>query len=67
MLKLKKDSIFIDPREKAIVESINIMFKHANKITNEINNRSKRGKPNYVVVSKEIADEFNKLKWDIKI
>ena len=62
MLRLKKDSIFIDPAEKAIIESINIMFKHAN----EINNRSKRGKTNYIVVSEEIANEINKLKWDIK-
>ena len=62
MLRLKKDSIFIDPIEKAVIESINIMFKHAN----EINNRSKRGKANYIVVSEEIANEINKLKWDIK-
>jgi len=61
MLKLKKDTQFIDPEEKIISESINIMFKHAN----EINNRSKRGKANYIVVSKEIANEINKLKWDV--
>ena len=61
MLKLKKDTQFIDPEEKIISESINIMFKHAN----EINNRSKRGKANYVVVSEEIAKELDKFKWDV--
>lgn len=61
MLKLKKDTQFIDPEEKIISESINIMFKHAN----EISNRSKKGKANYIVVSEEIAKELDKFKWDV--
>ena len=55
MLKINRNTIFIDyeKRDRLIQESL--------KTFNEINDRSKRGRANYIVVSEQIAKEINKL------
>lgn len=65
MLKLKKDTQFIDPEEKIISESIKMTMDNLFKTANEVNKKLAGHTANYITVSEEVAKELDKFKWDV--
>lgn len=64
MLKLREDTEFVNIDEQAKSSSNTVMSKLTDAVY-KISNKAGFSQANYVVISKDVAEEINKFRWDI--